>query len=162
MGLLESTGPSVSSWLAIDNFSAIRHLTRVGPKMERPPSENWIPSCRDECQACRFRPIASLGPVADSLTSGRTRKRGEHESGFQAADHVGVIYASSSRTSRATALTNAAACIAPADLAPCFQAFRLPLGAPGEGPPCIRQRPLGIAGDLHGVPLRVRAPQRLA
>ena len=71
-------------------------------------------------------------------------------------------YASSSHTSRATALTNAAASLAPADLAPCFQAFRLPLGAPGDGPPCIRQRPLGMAGDWHGLPLRVRAPQPLA
>ena len=35
-------------------------------------------------------------------------------------------------------------------------------GALGDGPPCIRQRPLGIAGDWHGFPHRVRAPQRLA
>jgi hypothetical protein len=39
-------------------------------------------------------------------------------------------------------------------------AFRLPFGAPGEGPPCIRQRPFGIAGDRHWLPRRVRAPQR--
>ena len=30
---------------------------------------------------------------------------------------------------------------------PCFQAFRLPFGAPGDGPPCIRQRPLAITGE---------------
>jgi hypothetical protein len=27
-------------------------------------------------------------------------------------------------------------------------------------PPCIRQRPFGIAGCRHGCPLRIRAPQR--
>ena len=32
---------------------------------------------------------------------------------------------------------------------------------PVLGPPCIRQRPFGIAGALHGRPARVRAPQRL-
>ena len=40
------------------------------------------------------------------------------------------------------------------------EAFLLPFGAPGDAPPCIRQRPFAIAGDWHGVPLRVRAPQR--
>jgi hypothetical protein len=30
---------------------------------------------------------------------------------------------------------------------PCFSAFLFPFGAPGDGPPCIRQRPFGIAGD---------------
>jgi hypothetical protein len=43
---------------------------------------------------------------------------------------------------------------------PCFRAFSFPFGAPGDGPPCIRQRPFGIAGDWHGLPLRVFAPQR--
>ena len=28
----------------------------------------------------------------------------------------------------------------------------LPFGAPGDVPPCIRQRPFGIAGDWHSVP----------
>ena len=35
----------------------------------------------------------------------------------------------------------------------------LPLGAPGEAPPCMRQRPFGIAGARHGLRLRVLAPQ---
>ena len=43
---------------------------------------------------------------------------------------------------------------------PCFSAFLFPFGAPGDGPPCIRQRPFGIAGDWHELPLRVFAPQR--
>src|SRR5215468_4499738 len=43
---------------------------------------------------------------------------------------------------------------------PCFRAFLFPFGAPGDGPPCIRQRPFGIAGDWQGLPLRVFAPQR--
>ena len=34
------------------------------------------------------------------------------------------------------------------------------MGAPGDLPPCILQRLFGIAGDWHGFPLRVRAPQR--
>src|ERR1700738_3727404 len=36
----------------------------------------------------------------------------------------------------------------------------LPFGAPGDIPPCIRQRPFGIAADRHGLPLLVRAPHR--
>src|SRR5438094_6002676 len=43
---------------------------------------------------------------------------------------------------------------------PCLRAFLLPLGAPGDGPPCIRHRPFGIAGARHEFPLRVRAPHR--
>jgi len=31
---------------------------------------------------------------------------------------------------------------------------------PVLAPPCIRQRPLGMEGARHGVPLRVRAPQK--
>ena len=30
-----------------------------------------------------------------------------------------------------------------------MNAFLLPLGAPGEGPPCIRHLPFAIAGDWH-------------
>jgi hypothetical protein len=43
-----------------------------------------------------------------------------------------------------------------------LRAFLFPFGAPGDGPPCIRQRPFGIAGDRHGLPRRVRARHRLA
>ncbi len=45
---------------------------------------------------------------------------------------------------------------------PCFSAFLLPFGAPDPGaPPCIRQRLLPLtAGDMHGMPARVFAPQR--
>ena len=45
--------------------------------------------------------------------------------------------------------------------APClYMPLRLPFGAPGDAPPCIRQRPFGIAGARHGAALRVFAPQR--
>jgi hypothetical protein len=44
-----------------------------------------------------------------------------------------------------------------AEYNPCFSAFLFPFGAPGEGPPCILQRPFAIPGDWHGFPLRVRA-----
>lgn len=37
--------------------------------------------------------------------------------------------------------------------------FWFPFGARGDGPPCILQRPLGIAGDWQGFPFRVLAPQ---
>jgi hypothetical protein len=33
-------------------------------------------------------------------------------------------------------------------------------GAPGDIPPCIRQRPFGIAADRQPLPLLVRAPHR--
>jgi hypothetical protein len=36
----------------------------------------------------------------------------------------------------------------------------LPFGAPGDIPPCIRQRPFGIAADRQGLPFLVRAPHR--
>src|ERR1700730_17065194 len=42
----------------------------------------------------------------------------------------------------------------------CLKAFVLPFGAPGDIPPCIRQRPFGIAADRQRLPLRVRAPHR--
>jgi hypothetical protein len=40
--------------------------------------------------------------------------------------------------------------------------FALPASVRGPvlGPPCIRQRPLGIAAARHGAPDRVLAPQR--
>jgi hypothetical protein len=50
--------------------------------------------------------------------------------------------------------------IASAVYRPCFKAFLFPFGAPGDGPPCIRQRPFFIAGDWQGFPLLVLAPQR--
>ena len=34
----------------------------------------------------------------------------------------------------------------------------LPTGAPGDAPPCIRQRPFVIADGRHGIPLLVLAP----
>jgi hypothetical protein len=44
---------------------------------------------------------------------------------------------------------------------PCFQALRLPFGAPGLVPPCIRHRILPFtAGDRHSCPALVLAPQR--
>src|SRR4029077_4291281 len=50
--------------------------------------------------------------------------------------------------------------IASAVKRPCLTAFLFPFGAPGDRPPCIRQRPFCIAGDRHRLPLRVRAPHR--
>jgi hypothetical protein len=43
---------------------------------------------------------------------------------------------------------------------PCLKELRLPFGAPGDRPPCIRQRPFGIAGDRHRLPFLVRPPRR--
>src|SRR4029077_5463253 len=42
----------------------------------------------------------------------------------------------------------------------CLWGFLFPFGAPGDIPTCIRQRPFGIAGDWHRLPLLVRAPHR--
>jgi hypothetical protein len=41
-----------------------------------------------------------------------------------------------------------------------FRAPLTPFGAPGDIPPCGRQRPFGIAGDRYRLPLLVRARQR--
>jgi hypothetical protein len=43
----------------------------------------------------------------------------------------------------------------------CFKAFLFPFGAPGEFPPCIRQRPFDMAGDWQRLPLLVLAPHWL-
>lgn len=51
---------------------------------------------------------------------------------------------------------------------PCFVRDALMRSIPAAvrgpvlGPPCIRHRPLGMAGPLQGVPFRVRAPHGLA
>jgi hypothetical protein len=70
----------------------------------------------------------------------------------------------SNRRASAAFLRSAIAC---AEYPPCFQlAFRLrssPSGVRGPVlfPPCIRQRPLGIAGALQGLPVRLEcAPHR--
>jgi len=36
-----------------------------------------------------------------------------------------------------------------------LRAFRLPFGAPGEGPPCIPHLPFAIAGDWQDFPFLV-------
>ena len=69
-------------------------------------------------------------------------------------------FPASARISRTSAATSRRRAIASALYRPCFHARRLPFGTPGFCPPCIRQRPFGIAGDRHGLPLRVRAPHR--
>jgi hypothetical protein len=74
----------------------------------------------------------------------------------------------SDRTSRVASRALRRSSIAWALLRPCFhRALRdrsSPSGVLGPvlSPPCIRQRPLGIAGPLQGVPRRVLAPHRLA
>ena len=80
---------------------------------------------------------------------------------------VVVNHAKRAQCSRASALparTNAETerrrAIASAVYRPCLSAFLLPFGAPGDIPPCIRQRPFGIAGAWHEARLRVRAPHR--
>jgi len=45
-------------------------------------------------------------------------------------------------------------------MATVLECIPIAFGAPGEGPPCIRHLPFAIAGDWHGLPLRVFAPQR--
>src|SRR3954452_1396747 len=61
--------------------------------------------------------------------------------------------ASSSRTRRRHASASAVR-------RPCLSAFRLPRGGPARAP-CILHRRLPLtAGDRHGLPPRVRAPQR--
>ncbi len=45
---------------------------------------------------------------------------------------------------------------------PCSSAFLFPFGAPGELPPCILQRPFGMAGPWQGRPPRAAAHRRLS
>lgn len=65
------------------------------------------------------------------------------------------------RVARISARASAIIAKVAADLRPCFRAFRLPFGAPGFVPPCIRQRRFpDTAGDWHAAPLRVLAKHR--
>jgi hypothetical protein len=70
------------------------------------------------------------------------------------------------RNNRIACVASRRASVKARDRRPCFQlATRLrsfPSGVRGPVlmPPCIRQRPFGIAGDWHRVRLRVSAPQR--
>src|SRR3979411_551081 len=62
--------------------------------------------------------------------------------------------------SRTSAANSRRSAMASAVKRPCLKAWLLPVGAPGDAPPCIRQRPFVIAGEWHGVPVLVRARQR--
>jgi len=72
----------------------------------------------------------------------------------RACRNLARLWANSTRISRA--------------YAPCFRRPRRLASRPSAVlgpvllPPCIRHRPLRIAGDWHGVAFRVRAPQRRA
>ena len=70
----------------------------------------------------------------------------------------------SRRASRASVLASRRSTSDSAERPPCLKAFRLPGDAPlPAAPPCIRHRRLPrTAGDRHGLPDRVRAPQRQA
>jgi hypothetical protein len=73
---------------------------------------------------------------------------------------------SRARLSRRKLRTRRCSALASREYGPCFQFARRDLANPDAVrgpvlvPPCIRQRPLGIAGLLHDVPARVFAPQR--
>jgi hypothetical protein len=41
-----------------------------------------------------------------------------------------------------------------------LETLLLPFGGPGDIPPCIRQRPFGVAGDWQQLPRLVFAPHR--
>ena len=72
----------------------------------------------------------------------------------------------SSRLSRMSSFVRFRSAMASTEYNPCFQRARRDLASPSGvrgpvlPPPCIRHRPLGNAGDLQAVPLRVMAPQR--
>jgi hypothetical protein len=74
---------------------------------------------------------------------------------------------SSLRSTRTAAAAFLRSAIASAEYSPCLQlAFRLrssPSGVRGPVliPPCIRQRPLSIAGALHGLPVRFECAPHL-
>ena len=90
----------------------------------------------------RFTPVddrvgGTIGPAAAQPTSSTSSRAS----------------ASSSRTARRHASASAVR-------RPCLRAFRLPRGGPAQAP-CILHRRLPLtAGDRHGLPDLVRAPQR--
>jgi hypothetical protein len=110
-----------------------------------------------------------IGAILGQLGNGRlglgTGGRGSREIGrttpCKAVARYGYSDSSARRRmARIIAPTSRLRAIASAEKLPCLKAFLLPFGAPGDFPPCIRQRPFGIAADRHMVPLRVRAPHR--
>jgi hypothetical protein len=120
----------------------------------------------------RIRIIDSRFGARPAPISPRTSKP-LYESLMALAGHM-AIWASrwsppiNSRIARTISRASRRRLMASALYRPCFQlAFRersLPYGVRGpvDEPPCIRQRPLAIAGPRHACPDRVRAPQRLA
>lgn len=64
------------------------------------------------------------------------------------------------RIERRSATSSCRSATASAVQRPCLRALSFPIGTPGDFPPCIRQRPFATAGDWHGIPFRVRVPQR--
>jgi len=71
---------------------------------------------------------------------------------------------SSSRLSRTSSRTRFCSALPSEEYSPCFQRERRDLAKPSGvrgpvlAPPCIRHRPLRIAGARHAVPRRVLAP----
>ena len=70
-----------------------------------------------------------------------------------------VAHRTNSRAWRISSAIDRRRAISLSTVAPCFQAFLFPFGAPGDVPPCIRHRPFFIAGDWHSVPRRVRGSE---
>ena len=99
----------------------------------------------------------SRGFPAKSAPGGRVSAEIEKQPHAMGVYFISLVSALMVRRSDAISRRHA---IASAVYRPCLNAFLLPLGAPGDFPPCIRQRPFGIAGDWHRLPLRVRAPHR--
>jgi hypothetical protein len=100
-----------------------------------------------------------LSPVQFKGLWKRRPARFEIEKQPQAMDVYFISLVSALMVRRSDANSRPRA-IASAVYRPCLNAFLLPFGAPGDFPPCIRQRPFGIAADRHWLPLRVRAPHR--
>src|ERR1035441_5825860 len=79
-------------------------------------------------------------------------------------DGPSYICFSSSRLCRMRSRTRFRSALFSAEYSPCFQRERRDLARPSGvrgpvlAPPCIRHRPLRVAGALHAVPRRVVAP----
>lgn len=118
----------------VPSFCDFRPTVRVGSVRSRSMTQNW-PLVR--CSQRRWRGLA--------------RSQNARVNSPDSANGIGCSFSflDPARSRRIA--------IASAVYRPCFKAFLFPFGAPGDGPPCIRQRPFFIAGDRQAFPLLVFA-----
>lgn len=135
---------------------AARRSNRKGKAAARYSAIISRRASKQECRAARYLSISII--AASQIRENRSSIRRSISAGRKLPPR---LYFPSILRSRFVFRIVFNCSSASAERLPCLHALRLPFDAPGELPPCIRQRRLPLtAGDRHSVPDRVLAPQR--